>query len=176
MEAWNPLDDAPPPDYEPPKVWTPEHVELTFIAALKVLSDIPDRIGPKEFGSAMPSYVYDRADLNAQAETPDVEGVRNDISEALRETYDRKNRSRRQHTAYEITAMEKAIAWLFLLRPDERHLRSAFAVACACKAREKDFNAACRRRGWAYSTARRRKVEAATRIARRLIEKQVAVF
>lgn len=56
-----------------PDRWTVVHVMDQLQEAYDILDRIPVITRPKEFGNSMPSYVYDRADLNAQIETGELE-------------------------------------------------------------------------------------------------------
>jgi hypothetical protein len=52
--------------YEPPLIWTADHVMSRMITAWEVFSRIKGRVGPAGYGSGWPQYVYEYEDLLAQ--------------------------------------------------------------------------------------------------------------
>ena len=106
-QAWHPLDGVPPPILCPER-WTGEWVGYRLCHALKVLARSPMPKGPKAFGSAMPAYEYDWADLIAQSETKPGE---DELSEAERQRRAQRNSVRLPPSARELALMEEALLW-----------------------------------------------------------------
>lgn len=121
-------------DPRPPAQWTAEWVGYRLTEAFRVLARLPMRLGPAQPGSTMPAYLYDQADLNAQAErTAEQVAAGVDITEALRETQERANRSRTPPTAVELSLTDEALRWCmrFELPPLDAACVQTWAVARA---------------------------------------------
>lgn len=109
--------------YAPPRLWTPEHVDVRLTEAFEVLMCIPMTAGPKRFGNAMPSYLHDISDLQAQAESGELAKAQ-------------KHAMRRRGVAQtaEISRMEDALGWPLRYLKTESALAKAVAWSCFRKA------------------------------------------
>lgn len=83
-----------------PDRWTFVHVMDRLEAAFRTLRRLPIATRPRGYVNSMPFYVYDRADLNAQLETFELERLAR-----LR------NRVRIPPSPAEIARMEEALRW-----------------------------------------------------------------
>ena len=83
-----------------PGRWTLLHVMDRMEEAFRILSRLPMPTRPKGYINSMPIYLYDRGDLNSQAETYELERMAK-----LR------NRVRLPPSPAEIARMEQALHW-----------------------------------------------------------------
>lgn len=102
-----------------PPSWTLVHVMDRLEEAWLVLSRLPVATRPRGYANAMPAYVYDRFDLNAQMETHELEKL-------LR----MKNRVRLPPSPDEISRMDEAFSWIgrYLSGAEQHHLARAVNV------------------------------------------------
>ena len=111
---------------EPPDSWDGPHVALRLPQAFRTLQMIPARIRPAEYGSSMPRYTHDWADLLAQAAAE---------AEAQEHRQRLKNRARVMPTTADITRMEQLFEAVY-------------------RVRESDVNEGLLLLGWAFSRYR----------------------
>jgi hypothetical protein len=83
-----------------PAHWTPLFVMERLEEAFRTLRKLPIHAGPRGYVNSMPHHPYDRADLNAQLETQELE-----------RTARLRNRARISPSPAEIARMEEALRW-----------------------------------------------------------------
>lgn len=83
-----------------PEDWSVLHVMDRLEEAFRTLRRLPTWTGPRGYRNSMPHYDYDRADLNSQLETLEIERMAR-----LR------NRARIRPSRDQMTRMEQAIWW-----------------------------------------------------------------
>jgi hypothetical protein len=102
IENWNPLDDAPEPDFMPSE-WHGPHVQKRLAEAWRILHRLPATdLKPKGHQSLWPQYRLEWQDLLA------LVGAGIEEVEAF---YRQMNRTKVLPTAKEISLMEQAIGW-----------------------------------------------------------------
>ena len=89
---------APTKARELPETWTPIHALDRLEEAFAVLSALPARVRPKQYGNAMPTVVQERPSLK---DLLDMEG----------QFEQDRNRVRLAPTAAQITRMDQALRW-----------------------------------------------------------------
>lgn len=99
-----------------PERWSVPHVMDRLEEGFRTLSRVPMAIRPRGYVNSMPMYVYDRADLNSQLETHELERMANI-----------RNRVRIPPTPAEVGRMEEALHWptAFLSGPEYHHVARA---------------------------------------------------
>ena len=112
-----------PAAYEPPPAWTPEHVDVRLTEAFEVLMCLPGTTGPKRHGTAMPRYIYEAADIEAQREIEEFSIVHKRLS-----------RQRGAPSLSDVTRMEEALQWPLRFLKDESNLAKAVAWSSFRKA------------------------------------------
>ncbi len=149
-----------------PARWTVPHVMDRMEEAFKTLSRIPMAIRPRRYINSMPQYVYDRGDLNAQAETHELERLANI-----------KNRVRIPPTPAEIGRMEEALRWPseFLAGPEFHHVARAVNLGSLWAAFDADVDKKLKRLKVTRRTFNARKVQGFRIIAGELIRRRVPV-
>lgn len=100
IEAWNPLDGVPPPEFIPDE-WNGPHVALRLSDAWRTLGKIPmPRFAPRAFGRNWPQYRIEWTDLLSMIGAGEIEALQRE-----------QNRVRVLPSAKEISRMEQAIMW-----------------------------------------------------------------
>ncbi len=99
-----------------PERWSLIHVMERMEEAFRILARLPMATRPRGYVNSMPTYLYDRADLNAQLETHELERMAQ-----LR------NRVRIPPSPAEIARMEEALRWpsLYLSGAEFHHVARA---------------------------------------------------
>jgi hypothetical protein len=149
-----------------PERWTFVHVMDRMEEAFRTLRRLPITTRPRGYVNSMPFYVYDRADLNAQLETYELERLAR-----LR------NRVRIPPSPAEIARMEEALRWpaLFLAGAEFHHVARAVNLGCLWAAADTDVDKALRRIKLTPRTFNARKLQGLRIIARELIRRRVPV-
>lgn len=149
-----------------PERWTFVHVMDRMEEAFRTLRRLPITTRPRGYVNSMPFYVYDRADLNAQLETYELERLAR-----LR------NRVRIPPSPAEIARMEEALRWpaLFLSGAEFHHVARAVNLGCLWAAADTDVDKALRRIKLTRRTFNARKLQGLRIIARELIRGRVPV-
>jgi len=149
-----------------PARWTFVHVMDRLEEAFRTLRRLPIATRPRGYVNSMPFYVYDRADLNAQLETYELERLAR-----LR------NRVRIPPSPAEIARMEEALRWpaLFLAGPEFHHVARAVNLGCLWAAVDTDVEKALRRIKLTPRTFSARKLQGLRIIARELIRRRIPV-
>jgi hypothetical protein len=148
----------------PPERWGELVVMDRLEEAFTTLGRLGGRVWPKEFGNGWPKYVYDRADMNAQLETGELE-----------RTLGQQNRVRIPPTAAQISRCEEAIAWPARYLGDEPEIAEAVGVLAFWEARGVDVTKACKQMGVERRTLSRRRLQGLRAIAIGLIRDRVPV-
>lgn len=149
-----------------PARWTVPHVMDRMEEAFRTLSRIPMAIRPKRAVNSMPQYLYDRGDLNAQAETHELERMANI-----------KNRVRIPPTPSEVGRMEEALHWPseFLAGPEFHHVARAVNLGALWAAFDADIDKKLKRLKVTRRTFNARKLQGLRIIAGELIRRRVPV-
>jgi hypothetical protein len=117
-----------------PKDWSWIYVLERLVEAFRTLRRLPMPTRPRGFINSMPFYVYDRADLNSQLETDELERMAR-----LR------NRVRILPSPDEIMRMEEAIWWPIKYLSDAEDLARAVNLAAMWAATDADVDKGLRR-------------------------------
>ena len=149
-----------------PERWTFVHVMDRLEEAFRTLRRLPIATRPRGYVNAMPFYIYDRADLNAQLETYELERLAR-----LR------NRVRIPPSPMEIARMEEALHWpsAYLAGREFTHLARAVNLGALWTAFDVDVDKALRRLKLTRRTFNARKLQGLRIIARELIRRHVPV-
>jgi len=149
-----------------PDRWTLLHVMDRMEEAFRILSRLPLPTRPKGYINSMPIYVYDRGDLNSQAETYELERMAK-----LR------NRVRLPPSPAEIARMEQALYWpsAYLSGREFQHVARAVNLGSLWAAFDTDVDAALKRIKIARRTFNARKLQGLRIIAIELIRRRVPV-
>lgn len=149
-----------------PEDWSFVHVMERLEEAFRILRRLPIATRPRGYVNSMPFYLYDRADLNAQLETYELERLAR-----------MRNRVRIPPSPAEIARMEEALRWpaLFLSGPEFHHVARAVNLGCLWAAADTDVDKALRRIKLTPRTFNARKLQGLRIIARELIRRRVAV-
>jgi hypothetical protein len=149
-----------------PENWTLVHVMERLEEAFRVLARLPIATRPRGYVNAMPYYVYDQGDLNAQMETYELERL-------LR----LRNRVRIPPTPAEIARMEEALHWpaAFLSGVEFHHVARAVNLGSLWVALDADVDAGVKRLKITRRTFNARKLQGLRIIARELIRRRVPV-
>lgn len=147
-----------------PERWTIIWVMERLTEAMAVLAMSPDTTRPKGFGSAMPVYSYDRADLNSQQESGELEL-------AMRA----KLRFRPKATPAELSRMHQAFQWSVDYLDGMPEVSKAIWDGALWEHIGADVPSRCRRAGMTPRTFVRRRVHGITIITMRLIARKVPV-
>lgn len=142
-------------------LWVPKTVEKRLIEAAKLTLTTTGRVGPKEFGSAMPMYQREWTDWLAQLDDT------NKLPEDVRIEKDERP-SRVGATSRQITRMEASMRWPIQYLEAMPGPRRVLAVFLRCRAYRKPFGLACKRLGWPRATAYRARDKALSLIAQGL--------
>ena len=149
-----------------PERWSFIHVMDRLEEAFRILRRLPISTRPRGYVTSMPFHVYDRADLNAQLETYELERLAR-----LR------NRVRIPPSPAEIARMEEALRWpaQFLSGAEYHHVARAVNLGCLWAAADTDIDKALRRIKLTPRTFNARKLQGLRIIARELIRRRVPV-
>lgn len=149
---------------EVPKQWNVVWVMDRCTEAMRVLAMTPDAGRPKGFGSAMPTYSYDRFDLNSQQESGELEL-------ALRA----KLRFRPTATPDEMTRMYQAFQWSVVYLREMPEVSKAIWDGAQWEVIGADVRRKCREIGMTPRTFLKRRVHGITIIAMGLTRDRVEV-
>jgi hypothetical protein len=149
-----------------PDRWTLIHVMDRMEEAFKTLSRLPLPTRPKGYINSMPIYLYDRGDLNSQAETYELERMAK-----LR------NRVRLPPSPAEIERMEQALHWpaAYLSVAEFHHVARAVNLGSLWAAFDVDIDGALKRIKITRRTFNARKLQGLRIIAIELIRRRVPV-
>jgi len=149
-----------------PDRWSVPYVMDRLEEGFHTLSRLPMPIRPRGYVNAMPMYVYDRADLNSQLETHELERMAN-----LR------NRVRIPPTPAEIGRMEEALHWptAFLSGPEYHHVARAVNLGSLWAAFDADVQKGLKRIKTTARTFNARKLQGFRVIAQELIRRRTPV-
>jgi hypothetical protein len=146
-------------DRQLPDRWSFIHVMGRMEDAFRTLRRLPLPIRPRGYINSMPIYLYDRADLNSQLETRELERMAK-----LR------NRVRIPPTPADIARMEEALHWptRFLSGPEYQHVARAVNLAALWAAVDADVGRGLRRIKLTRRTFNARQLQGLRIIAREL--------
>lgn len=147
-----------------PERWTVLHVIERIEEAFQVLGRTPARIWPRQFGNSMPRHLYDRADLNSQLETGELERM-------MRV----RNRVRLSATPAEIARMNQAIAWPMEYLADKPEVARAVCLAAVWYNQQADIGERCATLNLTRRAFNRRVAHGLSIIAGELIRRGVPV-
>jgi hypothetical protein len=149
-----------------PDRWSVPHVMDRLEEGFRTLSRLPMAIRPRGYINSMPMYVYDRADLNSQLETHELERMAN-----LR------NRVRIPPTPAEIGRMEEALHWptAFLSGAEYHHVARAVNLGSLWAAFDADVAKGLKRIKVTARTFNARKLQGFRIIAQELIRRRTLV-
>jgi hypothetical protein len=149
-----------------PDRWSVPHVMDRLEEGFRTLSRLPMAIRPRGYINSMPVYVYDRADLNSQLETHELERMVNT-----------RNRVRIPPTPAEIGRMEEALHWPtdFLSGPEYHHIARAVNLGSLWAAFDADVKKGLKRIKITARTFNARKIQGFRIIAQELIRRRTPV-
>jgi hypothetical protein len=149
-----------------PDRWSFVHVMERLEEAFRILARLPIATRPRGYVNSMPFPIYDRADLNAQLETYELERMAQ-----LR------NRVRIPPTPAEIGRMEEALRWptLYLSGPEFHHVARAVNLGSLWAAFDADVDERLKRLKITRRTFNARKLQGLRIITRELIRQCVPV-
>jgi len=148
-----------------PRAWDGPHVALRLVEGFVTVLKLPMRGGPARLRSAWPPYMYEFADLAAQAEGGELE-----------KTQAEQNRVRIIPTAREIACAEEATYWPVQYLGAEPELREAVNMLGLAHAIGRDAAWVAKKRGGSADTWRMRHDAGCERIASALERDRAAVF
>jgi hypothetical protein len=149
-----------------PDRWSFFHVMARMEEGFRTLSRLPLPTRPRGYINSMPIYLYDRADLNSQLETHELERMARI-----------RNRVRIPPSPAEIARMEEALRWpaLYLSGPEFQHLARAVNLGALWAAFDADIDARVKRLKITRRTFNVRKLHGLRIIARELARRRVPV-
>jgi hypothetical protein len=147
------------------RAWNGSHVSLRIVEGFVTVLKLPMRGGPVGLRSAWPKYMYEFADLAAQAETAELE-----------KTQAEQNRVHIVPSAIEIAHMEAALYWPAQHLADDPELRLAVNMVALAHSLDRDAGWVAKKRGGFADTWRMRHDAGCERIASALERDRVAVF
>ena len=149
-----------------PDRWSLVHVMERLEEGFRILARLPIATRPRGYVTSMPFPIYDRADLNAQLETYELERLAQ-----LR------NRVRIPPTPAEIGRMEEALRWptLYLSGPEFHHVARAVNLGSLWAAFDADVDARVKRLKITRRAFNARKLQGLRIITGELIRGRVAV-
>ena len=149
-----------------PDRWSVPHAMDRLEEGFRTLSRLPMSIRPRGYLNSMPEYVYDRADLNSQLETHELERMAN-----------MRNRVRIPPTPAEIGRMEEALFWptAFLSGPEYHHVARAVNLGSLWAAFDADVAKCLKRIKITARTFNARKIQGFRIIAQELIRRRTPV-
>jgi hypothetical protein len=127
-----------------PMVWTQIHVLDRLEEAFEVLSALPAKTRPKQYGNAMPTVVQERPSLKDLL----------DMSEGgqLEQFEQDRNRVRLAATAAMVTRMDQALRWPFEHLSHQPELARAVSLRALWAAMRIDIRKRCERHGLHHET------------------------
>jgi hypothetical protein len=149
-----------------PDRWTLIHVMERMEEAFRVLARLPLATRPRGYVNSMPNYLYDRADLNSQLETHELERMARI-----------RNRVRIPPSPSEIERMEQALRWpsLYLSGAEFHHVARATNLGSLWAAFDVDIDKAVKRLKITRRMFNARKLQGLRIIAIELIRRRVPV-
>jgi len=149
-----------------PDRWSFFHVMARMEEGFRTLSRLPLPTRPRGYINSMPIYLYDRADLNSQLETHELERMARI-----------RNRVRIPPSPAEIARMEEALRWpaLYLSGPEFQHLARAVNLGALWAAFDADIDERVKRLKITRRTFNVRKLHGLRIIARALARRRVPV-
>jgi hypothetical protein len=152
---------------EVPAVWTQIHVLDRLEEAYEVLSALPAKTRPKQYGNAMPTVVQERPslkDLLEMSEGGQLEQFEQD-----------RNRVRLAPTTAMISRMDHALRWPLEHLSNEPELARAVSLRALWAAMRVDIRKRCERRGLHHETFNMQWQEGLRIITGKLIARRVPV-
>jgi hypothetical protein len=149
-----------------PERWSFIYVMERLEEAFRILARLPTPTRPRGYVNSMPFYTYDRADLNAQLETHELERMAR-----------RRNCVRIPPSPAEIARMEEALRWptKFLCGPEFHHIARAVNLSALWAAVDADVARGLRRIKLTPRTFNARKMQGLRIIAQELIRWRVPI-
>jgi hypothetical protein len=149
-----------------PDRWSFVHVMERLEEGFRILARLPIATRPLGYVNSMPFPIYDRADLNAQQESLELERLAQ-----LR------NRVRIPPTPAEIGRMEEALRWpmLYLSDAEFHHVTRAVNLGSLWAAFDVDVDARLKRLKIARRTFNARKLQGLRIITRELIRQRIPI-
>jgi hypothetical protein len=149
-----------------PERWSVPHVMDRLEEGFRTLSRLPMAVRPRGYVNSMPMYVYDRADLNSQLETHELERMAN-----------MRNRVRIPPTPAEVGRMEEALHWptAFLSGAEYHHVARAVNLGSLWAAFDADVEKGLKRIKTTARTFNARKLQGFRIIAQELIRRRTPV-
>lgn len=149
-----------------PERWSFVHVMDRMDEGFRTLSRLPMPTRPRGYINSMPTYVYDRGDLNSQLENQELERMAR-----------QRNRVRLPPSPAEIARMEEALRWpaLYLAGAEFHHVARAVNLSALWAALDTDVERALKRIGISSRTFNARKLQGLRIIATELIRRRVPV-
>ena len=149
-----------------PERWSFIHVMERMEEAFRILARLPMATRPRGYINSMPFYLYDRADLNSQLETYELERMAKI-----------RNRVRIPPSPAEVARMEEALHWptAYLCGLEFQHVARAVNLGSLWAAFDADVDAGLKRIKLTRRTFNARKLQGLRIIARELIRCRVPV-
>ena len=149
-----------------PDRWSFIHVMTRMEEGFRTLSRLPLPTRPRGYINSMPVYLYDRADLNSQLETHELERMAR-----------MRNRVRIPPSPAEIARMEEALRWpaLYLSGAEFHHLARAVNLGALWAAFDADIDARVKRLKITRRAFHARNLHGLRIIARELAQRRVPV-
>ena len=149
-----------------PERWSFIHVMERMEEAFRTLARLPMATRPRGYVNSMPVYLYDRADLNSQLETYELERMAQ-----LR------NRVRIPPSPAEIARMEEALRWpsVYLAAAEFHHVARAVNLGSLWAAFDVDINKRLKPLKITRRTFNARKLQGLRIITRELLRCRVPV-
>jgi hypothetical protein len=149
-----------------PDRWSFLHVMERMEEGFRVLSRLPMPTRPRGYINSMPTYLYDRGDLNAQLETEELERMAR-----------MRNYVRIRPSPAEIAKMEEALHWpsAYLSGCEFHHLARAVNLGALWAAFDVDIDKAVKRIKVTRRTFNARKLQGFRIIAQELARHRVLV-
>lgn len=149
-----------------PDRWSLIHVMERMEEGFRILARLPMATRPRGYVNSMPTYLYDRGDLNSQLETRELERM-----SRLR------NQVRILPSPAEIARMEEALRWpaIYLSGPEFHHIARAVNLSSLWAAFEVDVDKALRRIKVPRRAFNARKLHGFRIIAQELVRRRVSI-
>ncbi len=149
-----------------PDCWSFVHVMDRMEEAFRTLGRLPMQTRPRGYMNSMPTYLYDRGDLNAQLDTHELERMAKI-----------RNHVRIRPSPAEIERSEEALHWpaAFLSGAEFHHVARAVNLSAMWVAFETDVDAALKRIKLGKRAFNARKLQGLRIIAAELVRRRVPV-
>ena len=149
-----------------PERWSYLYVMERLEEGFRTLARLPMATRPRGYLNSMPFYLYDRADLNSQLETYELERMAKV-----------RNRVRIPPSPAEIARMEEALHWpaAYLSGAEFHHVARAVNLGSLWAAFEADVNAGLKRIKLTRRAFNARKLQGLRIITRELIRRRIPV-